>query len=252
MITIIGRSGAGQDGDRSARTWYAPRDAASEWPHRVEVELELNWSRSALVLIDVWDTHPNASFGQAMELAMPAVQSVLEGYRKRCKPVFHDLTGLAMHPWVLAGWGLNDRVIPWDPMGGGTAVLDGHLRELGITTIVWAGFATNLCRMSKPCGFRRCSRLTGRGRTYWCGTRRRRLRQRRRPRRGDRGTQRATKLSTTRTDTACRRQTCSQRCPSCRSLRGRSGVWPSARGLSFFWGGADWTGLLPIARRCCD
>ena len=100
-----------------ARTWYAPRDAASEWPHRVEVELELNWSRSALVLIDVWDTHPNASFGQAMELTMPALQSVLEGYRKRGKPVFHDPSGLAMHPCVLAGWSSNDRVIPWDPTG---------------------------------------------------------------------------------------------------------------------------------------
>jgi hypothetical protein len=139
----------------SARTWSAPQDARSDWPGRVEVALELEWSRSALVLIDVWDTHPNAAFRQELEAAMPALRSVLREYRAHGRPVFHDASGLAIHPSVLEGWGSSDELIAWDSMGGGTAVLDGHLREAGITTIVWAGFSTNLCLMSKPCGFRK-------------------------------------------------------------------------------------------------
>jgi hypothetical protein len=140
----------------SARTWSAPgEEARSDWPGRVDVRLDLEWSRSALVLIDVWDSHPNAAFRQELEEAMPALRSVLEGYRAHGRPVFHDPTGLSIHPSVLEGWSSNDQLIEWDQMGGGTAVLDGHLRELGVTTIVWAGFSTNLCLMAKPCGFRK-------------------------------------------------------------------------------------------------
>jgi hypothetical protein len=139
----------------SARTWSSPQDARSDWPRRANVVLELEWPRSALVLIDVWDTHPNAAFRQELEAAMPALRSVLEAYRAYGRPVFHDATGLAIHPSVLEGWGSTDLLIEWDPMGGGTAVLDRHLRDLGITTMVWAGFSTNLCLMTKPCGFRK-------------------------------------------------------------------------------------------------
>jgi nicotinamidase-related amidase len=138
-----------------AQTWSAPQDSRSDWPARVEVALELEWSRSALVLIDVWDTHPNAAFRAELEAAMPALRSVLKAYRAHDRPVFHDATGLAIHPSVLEGWGSSDQLIAWDPMGGGTSVLDRHLREARITTIVWAGFSTNLCLMSKPCGFRK-------------------------------------------------------------------------------------------------
>ena len=139
----------------SARTWSAPRDAGFDWPGRAEAALELEWSRSALVLIDVWDAHPNAAFRREFEETMPALLEVLEAYRTHGRPVFHDPTGLPIHPSVLEGWGANDRLIAWDPLGGGTAVLDGQLVELGITTIVWAGFSTNLCLMTKACGFRK-------------------------------------------------------------------------------------------------
>jgi nicotinamidase-related amidase len=139
----------------SARTWTSPRAAGFDWPGRAETTLALAWPRSALVLIDVWDTHQNATFREEQELAMPALLSVLEACRMHGRPVFHDSTGLTMHAAVLEGWGANDRLITWDPLGGGTAVLDGHLRELGITTILWAGFSTNLCLLAKPCGFRK-------------------------------------------------------------------------------------------------
>jgi nicotinamidase-related amidase len=139
----------------SARTWSAPQDARSDWPGRVNMALELEWSRSALVLIDVWDTHPNAAFRQELEAVMPALRSVVETCRAHGRPVFHDPTGMQIHPSVAQGWGSNDHLIEWDPMGGGTAVLDRHLRELGITTILWAGFSTNLCLLTKPCGFRK-------------------------------------------------------------------------------------------------
>ncbi len=86
---------------------------------------------------------------------MPALLSVLEACRIHGRPVFHDPTGLPIHASVLEGWDANDRLIAWDPLGGGTAVLDGHLRELGITTILWAGFSANLCLLAKPCGFRK-------------------------------------------------------------------------------------------------
>ena len=65
--------------------------------------LQLEWSRSVLVLIDVWDTHPNAAFRAGLEEAMPALQLVLKAFWAHGRPVFHDATGLPIHPSVLEG-----------------------------------------------------------------------------------------------------------------------------------------------------
>jgi hypothetical protein len=55
---------------------------------------------------------------------------------------------------ILEGAGPLDHFIEWDQLGGGTSILNKLLIRRGITTIFWAGYATNICLMSKPCGFR--------------------------------------------------------------------------------------------------
>jgi hypothetical protein len=141
----------------SARTWnqVVGPDASERDCGRAKVSVPLEIAQCALIVIDAWATHPNAGWQARMATNIPKLRTLVEAFRALRRPTFYDPTGLPMHPDILAGWGADDHMIAWEPLGGGTQVIGDLLKAAGIRTIFWAGYATNLCLMHKPCGFRK-------------------------------------------------------------------------------------------------
>ncbi len=140
-----------------ARTWEmtaGPGSSEMGNSRRRDVTVEFLKSQSALVVIDPWAHHPNEGWLARAGANIPYLVRLIETFRRAGRPIFYDPTGLEMHPAVLSGWGPHDNLIPWDQSGGGTQDLNQRLIANNVRTIFWGGYATNLCLMSKPSGFR--------------------------------------------------------------------------------------------------
>jgi len=139
-----------------ARTWnvvMGPDSSESDCT-RGEVVLTLAIESTALVVIDPWADHPNQGWYRRAAANVPRLLRLIQLFRGHERPIFYDATGRPVHGSILEGAGPHDHFIEWDPMGGGTRVLDGMLKERQVRTIFWAGYSANLCLMTKPCGFR--------------------------------------------------------------------------------------------------
>lgn len=139
-----------------ARTWNIVRGpgTAEQDCSRAELEKLIRLEETALIVIDPWANHPNEGWFSRATQIVPNLVRLIDAFRAYRRPVFYDSTSLPIHDSILTGMGPHDIVIPWDQMGGGTEVLNRLLIEKGVRTLFWAGFATNLCLMAKPCGFR--------------------------------------------------------------------------------------------------
>jgi hypothetical protein len=122
---------------------------------RENVVVPVDRAQSALVVIDPWASHPNEGFSARLAANIPNLVALINRFRVWGRPIYYDSTGFPIHPSVLANWGPYDHLIAWDPIGGGTQVLNNALNAGGIRNIFWGGYSTNLCLMMKPCGFRK-------------------------------------------------------------------------------------------------
>jgi hypothetical protein len=142
--------------DITARTWdivSGPGSSESNCSRR-ELQVGFDSSKTALVVIDPWASHPNDGWAARASVTMPNLLQVIQKFRSAGRPIYYDSTGMPIHPMVLEGAGYFDHFIKWDPMGGGTEVLNNHLIQGGVSSIFWAGYSANLCLLTKPCGFR--------------------------------------------------------------------------------------------------
>lgn len=149
----------GRDVAIAARTWSAYRQQDRiGLPHRVSDVVDVDLAEAGLVLIDVWDDEaPVPQWPGSIPDRCAAIRNLVplvSRFRELTIPIFHDHTALPIHSDLLHGWTKNDFQVEWDDQGGGTVALNCLLQEFGVRTLFWAGFATNLCLLSKPCGFR--------------------------------------------------------------------------------------------------
>lgn len=126
---------------------------------REAVAVEIDMAKTALIVIDAWERHPVGGHNARLARNLANLLALLALFRGAGRPILHDPTGLPMHPAVLEGWSAHDRLIEWDPMGGGTQLAGDLLKAQGIESIFWGGYDANLCVMAKPLGFRKMRAL---------------------------------------------------------------------------------------------
>ena len=116
--------------------------------HHIFRTLELPISELALILIDVWADHPVKGWTERADENMrtkllPLVQAV----REHRVPVIHCPHGRATSPLLSP---LPDEPVLDDPAGGGRLVKT--LQQRGVKYLLYAGYSSNMCVLTRPTG----------------------------------------------------------------------------------------------------
>jgi nicotinamidase-related amidase len=112
-------------------------------------------NKSALLLIDVWENHPNDGWTErARGNVATKIAPLLDRARRNQMTILH-----APHRQTIAR---DARPLPGeinldDADLASTEALDRFLRLHGIQTLFYAGYATNLCVLNRPVGIIRMS-----------------------------------------------------------------------------------------------
>ena len=110
----------------------------------------LDLARTALVLIDVWQSHPNDGWMKRAqknisERIIPLVQLARENGLR----IIHAPHGRA----IADGVGTRTNELHLDKVGiATTESFDTWLQSQGITTLIYAGYASNWCVLHRPVG----------------------------------------------------------------------------------------------------
>ena len=132
-----------------------PKQAGTERDGRhVSYTLDVAPSELALILIDVWSDHPLKGWAKRAEKNVAAkLLPLVESARKHGIQIVHCPHGKSPHPLV--------RPLTTE------LVLDGHgektrlvqaLRQKGIRRLLYAGYASNMCMLTRPVGIIEMSR----------------------------------------------------------------------------------------------
>lgn len=132
-----------------------PKQAGTERDGKqVSYTLEVAPSKLALVLIDVWADHPIKGWAERAEKNVAAkLLPLVEAARKHGILVVHCPHGESPHPLVrplptelvMDGLGEKDRLVE-------------ALRQRGIRRLLYAGYASNMCMLTRPVGIIEMSR----------------------------------------------------------------------------------------------
>ena len=115
--------------------------------------LDLDVKRTALILIDVWKSHPNKGWlARAAENIENKLVPLLHLSRSRNLKIVHcphsNEIAEAVRPRA------NEFVVDADSGSEAdwTNALHDHLQENGIKTLLYAGYASNWCLLHRPTG----------------------------------------------------------------------------------------------------
>lgn len=120
-------------------------DAESDALYKYSV-LQLDISKTALVLIDVWEDHPIEQWRERAAINISEkLHPLLQKARDVGMLVIHAPHGRSIHPLAYPKEG--EIVLP--------EYYDSHevfsdLKDRGVTTIIYAGYATNMCVLNRP------------------------------------------------------------------------------------------------------
>jgi nicotinamidase-related amidase len=113
---------------------------------RYLTSLDFNPSKSALILVDVWASHPNAGWlNRAAENVVKHLAPILQSARASGLTIIHAPTGSPEHPLVT-------------PISGEFVVADETqpvvdiILNRSIETVFYCGYATNMCLLFKKTG----------------------------------------------------------------------------------------------------
>lgn len=137
------------------KTWNTEKDS-----HFSYDTLDYDLDRMALVLVDVWERHPNGGWSaRAQRNIQEKIVPLLELTRRHNIKVIH-----AHH--LYEGWELSKsiRPLPGETILGpeiaqSTALFDRFLQKAGIKTVLYAGYASNYCVINRPVGIIPVSQL---------------------------------------------------------------------------------------------
>lgn len=119
------------------------RDATDE-----SLVLNLKVSETALVLIDVWAWHPIEGWQERAEVKIrDKLYPLLQEARKAGILVIHASHGNPVHPWATP---LEGEMVLEDQYDAYQVFEE--LRNRGIKTLIYAGYATNMCVLVRPIG----------------------------------------------------------------------------------------------------
>lgn len=111
---------------------------------------KLTLRRTALILIDVWENHPNEGFRtRALENVRDRITPLIRVARRAGMTIVHAAHGYDIAAAALPADGeieLTER--GWDT----TEAFDTFLKERSITTLLYAGYASNWCVINRPVG----------------------------------------------------------------------------------------------------
>jgi nicotinamidase-related amidase len=129
-----------------ASSW-AGTSSEEESRHHVEC-LRLSTSEIALILIDVWDAHPNRGWAERAEVNIQnKLLPLLQVAREHRILIVHCPNGQKIHPSIkplahellLEGRGHQTRLIK-------------VLKQTGVKYLLYAGYASNMCILTRPTG----------------------------------------------------------------------------------------------------
>ena len=126
-----------------------PKEAGTERDGRhLSYTLEVVPSELALVLIDVWSDHPIKGWAERAEKNIAAkLLPLVETARKHGVLIVHCPHGESQHPLI--------RPLPTelvlDGLGEEARLLEA-LRHKGIRRLLYAGYASNMCVLTRPVG----------------------------------------------------------------------------------------------------
>ena len=138
---------------QDAQKFDTEKDSTYVYTHR---ELDLN--RTALILIDVWGYDPNDGFSQRATIhRQTKIVPLLALARKHNMEIIHAPGGRAIAEDSKPVPG--EIVIASQGVLGDTLQLDLFLKTHNITTLLYAGYASNLCVLNRPTGIIKMSEL---------------------------------------------------------------------------------------------
>lgn len=113
-------------------------------------------SKTGLVIIDAWQSHPNEGFAQRLHnnIIAKAAPCINHARALGCN-IIHAPSGQPIHSaiGVQAGESLlsNGPITTW-PYGGDTDELQSIITTRGLDTLIYIGYAINICHAFKPAG----------------------------------------------------------------------------------------------------
>jgi len=131
--------------------WEAKKSDTEKDSPYVYAHRELDLNRTALILIDVWETDPNDGSSQRGTIhRQTKIVPLLALARKHNMIIMHAPNGraIAEDSKPLPG----EIVIASQGVLGDTLQLDLFLKTHNITTLLYAGYASNLCVLTRPTG----------------------------------------------------------------------------------------------------
>ena len=115
-------------------------------------------AKAALVIIDPWASHPNDGWAAR---AVANMQSHLVPLIAACRAagirIVYAPTNYPIHSSVAPQAG--DTVISTPGSNTDDVALDQALLSWGVDTVLYAGYASNMCVLDKPAGVRQLSRI---------------------------------------------------------------------------------------------
>ncbi|MFW6012398.1 MAG: isochorismatase family protein [bacterium] len=112
----------------------------------------LDLHRTALVLIDVWARHPNDGWQRrAQEIIEESLVPLVDLARRGGMLIVHAPHGEPIAPLVAPA---PEDVLLDDHGIASAAAFDRFLRRRGVDTLLYAGFASNWCLLTRPVGIR--------------------------------------------------------------------------------------------------
>ena len=132
-----------------------PKQASTERDGlHVSYTLDVAPSELALILIDVWSDHPIKGWAQRAEENVAAkLLPLVESARKHGILIVHCPHGESPHPLVRP---LTTELV-LDGQGEKTRLVQ-TLRQKGIRRLLYAGYASNMCVLTRPVGIIEMSR----------------------------------------------------------------------------------------------
>lgn len=137
MVTDLVWSIQGDAYDTEADNVYAKR------------QLDFDPHRSAVVLIDVWDEHPNDGFKARMaDNVRRFLEPAVDAARRAGMHIIHANSSAPIHPALLPI--RNEKVLDYrNEIDDGKELAD-YLHANDIRTVFYAGYAANACIIGKP------------------------------------------------------------------------------------------------------
>ena len=131
---------------RQTSSWEPTPSERELHPDRHTIQIAP--SETALVLIDVWEYHPNQNWLERANWNISnKLLPLLQSAREQGIPVIHCPNGRGIHPLI--------RPLPQEMViegAGQETRFVNTLHQLGIKHLLYSGYASNMCVLTRPTG----------------------------------------------------------------------------------------------------